>query len=450
MLRFGAVGAGAALAPFQWTAVARAAVAAPPEVSAANDLALWYDESAGTDWLRALPIGNGRLGAMVFGNVDTERLQLNEDTIWAGGPYDQSNTRGAGALGQIRQLVFQNQWSQAQSLIDQNMLGNPSAQLAYQTVGNLRLTFGSSSGVSEYNRVLDLTTATTTTSYLQNGVRYRREVFASAPDQVIAIRLTADRGGSITFSATFDSPQRTTRSSPDGTTVALDGVSGDQRGLAGKVRFLALAKAVADGGTVSSSGGTLQVRNANSVTVLISIGSSYVNYKDTGGDYQGIARGYLNAAGGRTYDDLRSRHVADYQRLFGRTTLDLGRTSAADQPTDVRIAQHANTNDPQFSVLLFQFGRYLLISSSRPGTQPANLQGIWNDSLSPSWDSKYTLNANLPMNYWPADTTNLSECYEPVFGMINDLTVTGARTARVQYNAGGWVTHHNTDGWRGS
>ncbi|MFI9574249.1 glycosyl hydrolase family 95 catalytic domain-containing protein [Microbispora rosea] len=450
MLRFGAVGAGAALAPFQWTAVARAAVAAPPEVSAANDLALWYDESAGTDWLRALPIGNGRLGAMVFGNVDTERLQLNEDTIWAGGPYDQSNTRGAGALGQIRQLVFQNQWSQAQSLIDQNMLGNPSAQLAYQTVGNLRLTFGSSSGVSEYNRVLDLTTATTTTSYLQNGVRYRREVFASAPDQVIAIRLTADRGGSITFSATFDSPQRTTRSSPDGTTVALDGVSGDQRGLAGKVRFLALAKAVADGGTASSSGGTLQVRNANSVTVLISIGSSYVNYKDTGGDYQGIARGYLNAANGRTYDDLRSRHVADYQRLFGRTTLDLGRTSAADQPTDVRIAQHANTNDPQFSVLLFQFGRYLLISSSRPGTQPANLQGIWNDSLSPSWDSKYTLNANLPMNYWPADTTNLSECYEPVFGMINDLTVTGARTARVQYNAGGWVTHHNTDGWRGS
>ncbi|WP_328710130.1 glycosyl hydrolase family 95 catalytic domain-containing protein [Microbispora hainanensis] len=450
MLRFGAVGAGAALAPFQWTAAARAAVAVPPEVSAANDLALWYDESAGTDWLRALPIGNGRLGAMVFGNVDTERLQLNEDTIWAGGPYDQSNTRGAGALGQIRQLVFQNQWSQAQSLIDQNMLGNPSAQLAYQTVGNLRLAFGNSSGVSDYSRVLDLTTATTTTTYLQNGVRYRREVFASAPDQVIAIRLTADRGGSITFSATFDSPQRTTRSSPDGTTVALDGVSGDQRGLAGKVRFLALARAVANGGTVSSSGGTLQVRNADSVTVLISIGSSYVNYRDTSGDYQGIARGYLNAANGRTYDDLRARHVADYQRLFGRTTLDLGRTSAADQPTDVRIAQHANTNDPQFSVLLFQFGRYLLISSSRPGTQPANLQGIWNDSLSPSWDSKYTLNANLPMNYWPADTTNLSECYEPVFRMINDLTVTGARTAQVQYNAGGWVTHHNTDAWRGS
>ncbi|MBB5783299.1 glycosyl hydrolase family 95 catalytic domain-containing protein [Nonomuraea jabiensis] len=436
--------------PLPWTAAARAASAAPAEVRAANDLALWYDESAGTEWLRALPIGNGRLGAMVFGNVDTERLQLNEDTIWAGGPYDQSNPKGAAALGQIRQLVFQNQWSQAQTLVDQNMLGNPSAQLAYQPVGDLRLTFGSATAVSEYNRFLDLTTATTTVTYLQNGVRYRREVLASAPDQVIAVRLTADKPGSITFSATFASPQRTTRSSPDGTTVALDGVSGDQRGLAGKVRFLALARAVAEGGSVSSSGGTLQVRSANSVTVLISIGSSYVNYKDVSGDYQGIARRHLDAAAGRTYDDLRGRHTADYQRLFGRTTLDLGRTSAADQPTDVRIAQHANTNDPQFSALLFQYGRYLLISSSRPGTQPANLQGIWNDSLTPSWDSKYTINANLPMNYWPTDTTNLSECYEPVFKMINDLTVSGARTARVQYNAGGWVTHHNTDGWRGS
>ncbi|GAB3805750.1 glycosyl hydrolase family 95 catalytic domain-containing protein [Micromonospora zhanjiangensis] len=450
VLRLGAAGAGAALVPLPWTATARAAAAPPPEVPAANDLALWYDQSAGTDWLRALPIGNGRLGAMVFGTVDTERLQLNEDTVWAGGPYDQSNPRGAGALAQIRQLVFQNQWSQAQSMIDQNMLGNPSAQLAFQPVGNLRLTVGNTTGVSGYYRYLDLTTATTAVSYQQNGVRFRREMFASAPDQVIAVRLTADRAGSITFSARFDSPQRTTVSSPDNTTVALDGVSGDQRGLAGKVKFRALARVVADGGSVSSSGGTVQVRSADSVTVLISIGTSYVNYRDVGGDHQGIAARHLTAAATRTYDDLCGRHVADYQRLFGRTTLDLGRTAAADQPTDVRIAQHANANDPQFSALLFQFGRYLLISCSRPGTQPANLQGIWNDSLSPAWDSKYTLNANLPMNYWPTDTTNLSECYEPVFRMINDLTVTGARTAQVQYGAPGWVTHHNTDGWRGS
>ena len=449
VFRFGAAGAGAAMLP-GWTAAARPASAPPPEVSAAGDLALWYDESAGTDWLRALPVGNGRLGAMVFGNVDTERLQLNEDTVWAGGPYDQSNPRGAAALGQIRQLVFQNQWSQAQTMIDQNMLGNPAGQLAYQTVGDLRLGFGSAAGVAEYHRHLDLTTATTAVSYLQNGVRYRREMLASAPDQVIAVRLTADRPGSITFSATFGSPQRATRSSPDGTTVALDGISGDMEGVAGSVRFLALARAVAEGGSVTSSGGTLQVTSADSVTVLISIGTSYRDFRDTGGDYQGIARRHLDAATSRTYGDLRGRHVADYQRLFTRTTLDLGRTPAADQPTDVRIARHANTDDPQFSALLFQYGRYLLISSSRPGTQPANLQGIWNDSLTPAWDSKYTINANLPMNYWPADTTNLSECYEPVFAMLEDLAVSGARTARVQYDAGGWVAHHNTDAWRGT
>ena len=422
---------------------------APPQVLAAGDLALWYDEGAGTDWLRALPIGNGRLGAMVFGNVDTERLQLNEDTVWAGGPHDPSNPRGAGALAEIRRLVNANQWTQAQDLINQTMMGNPGGQLAYQTVGNLRLAFGSASGASQYDRTLDLTTATATTTYVLNGVRHQREVFASAPDQVIAIRLTADRTGSISFTATFDSPQRTTVSSPDGTTIGLDGVSGNMEGVTGAVRFLALANATVSGGSVSSSGGTLRVTNANSVTLLISIGSSYVNYRNVGGDYQGIARQRLTAARASSYDQLRSRHVADYQALFGRVTLDLGRTSAADQTTDVRIAQHNSVNDPQFSALLFQYGRYLLISSSRPGTQPANLQGIWNDSLAPAWDSKYTINANLPMNYWPANTTNLAECHNPVFDMVRDLAVTGARTAQVQYGAAsGWVTHHNTDAWR--
>ena len=438
------------LLPTGWTAVARADSLAPPEVLAVNDLALWYDKPAGTEWLRALPIGNGRLGAMVFGNVDAERVQLNEDTVWAGGPYDPANTRGAGALAQIRQLVFSNQWTQAQDLIDQTMLGNPAGELAYQPVGNLRLTFPTSGSASQYTRILDLTTAVTSVSYVMGGVRYQRQVFASAPDQVIVMRLTADRTGSITFSATFDGPQRTTLSSPDGTTIALDGVSGNFEGRNGSVRFLALANAVVTGGTVTSSGGTLRVSGATSATLLISIGTSYVDYRTVNGDYKGIARTHLNAARNVSFDDLRGRHVADYQALFGRATLDLGRTAAADQTTDVRIAQHATSNDPQFAALLFQFGRYLLISSSRPGTQPANLQGIWNEEMSPSWDSKYTLNANLPMNYWPTDTTNLSECYGPVFDMVAELAVTGARTARAQYGAGGWVAHHNTDGWRGT
>ncbi|MDT7786660.1 MAG: alpha-L-fucosidase 2 [Pseudonocardiales bacterium] len=435
------LGAGVVLTQAGWTAAT--------DVRAADDLSLWYDRPAGSDWLRALPVGNGRLGAMVFGNTDTERLQLNEDTVWAGGPHDYSNPRGAGSLAQIRQLVFSNQWTQAQSLIDQTMLGNPAGQLAYQPVGDLKLVLPSATATG-YQRSLDLTTATTFVTYTANNVRYRREVFASAPDQVIVVRLTAETPGSISFTASFGSPQRTTVSSPDGTTIGLDGISGTQRGIAGTVRFLALAKAVAEGGSVTSSGGTLRVSNANAVTVLISIGTSYVDFRTVNGDYQGIARSRLNAAQGLTFDTLRARHVADYQALFGRVTLDLGRTAAADQPTDVRIGRHAGTSDPQFSALLFQYGRYLLISSSRPGTQPANLQGIWNDQMAPSWDSKYTINANLPMNYWPADTTNLGECHQPVFRMINDLAVTGARTAQVQYNARGWVTHHNTDAWRGS
>ncbi|MFC6018008.1 glycoside hydrolase N-terminal domain-containing protein [Plantactinospora solaniradicis] len=450
LLGAGAAGAGAVLLPAGWSAAARAESVAPPQVSAANDMALWYDEPAGTDWLRALPIGNGRLGAMVFGNVDTERLQLNEDTVWAGGPYDSANTRGAANLAEIRRRVFADQWTQAQDLINQTMLGSPVGQLAYQPVGNLRLAFGSASGASQYQRILDLTTATATATYVLNGVRFQREVFASASDQVIVIRLTADRANAITFTATFDSPQRTTVSSPDATTIGLDGVSGSMEGITGQVRFLALANAAVSGGTVSSSGGTLRVSGATSVSLLVSIGSSYVDYRTVNGDYQGIARRHLDAARNIGFDQLRGRHVADYQALFNRVSIDLGRTAAADQTTDVRIAQHASVNDPQFSALLFQYGRYLLISSSRPGSQPANLQGIWNDQMAPSWDSKYTINANLPMNYWPADTTNLSECYLPVFDMIKDLTVTGARTAQAQYGAGGWVTHHNTDAWRGS
>ncbi|MEO3930474.1 glycoside hydrolase N-terminal domain-containing protein [Micromonosporaceae bacterium B7E4] len=449
LLAAGAAGAGAALLPAGWTAIARAGSAAPPEVLAADDLALWYDEPAGTDWLRALPVGNGRLGAMVFGNVDAERLQLNEDTIWAGGPYDSANTRGAGALAEIRRLVFADQWSQAQTLVDQAMLGRPAGQLAYQPVGNLRLASAPGTA-SQYLRRLDLTTAVASVTYVLNGVWYQREVFASAPDQVIVVRLTADRANSITFSATFDSPQRTTVSSSDASTIALDGISGNMEGVNGSVRFLALASAVTTGGTVSSSGGTLRVSGATSVTLLVSIGSSYVNFRTVNGDYQGIARTRLNAVRNVGYDQLRSRHVTDYQALFNRVSIDLGRTPAADQPTDVRIAQHGSVDDPQLSALLFQFGRYLLISSSRPGSQPANLQGIWNDQLAPPWDSKYTINANLPMNYWPADTTNLAECFLPVFDMVRDLAVTGARTAQAQYGAGGWVTHHNTDGWRGS
>jgi alpha-L-fucosidase 2 len=449
-IKVGAVGAGGLLLPVPWTAVPRASSAPPAGVQEAGDLALWYDEPAGDDWLRALPLGNGRLGAMVFGNPGTERLQLNEDTIWAGGPHDSANPEALAALPEVRRLVFEDRWVEAQDLINEHMLSNPVGQLAYQTVGNLRLTAEGTSGATEYYRQLDLTTATALTSFVAGGVRYRRETFVSSPDQVVVMRLTADAPGSVSFTAAFDSAQRTTTASPGASTIALDGISSDQEGIPGQVRFLATARVVADGGSVSSADGRLTVSGANSVVLLVSVGSSYVDHTDVGGDYRGISSRHLEAAVGRSFDELRDRHVAEYKELFDRTTLDLGRTAAADQPTDVRIAQHGNVDDPQFSALLFQYGRYLLISSSRPGTQPANLQGIWNHELFPAWDSKYTINANLPMNYWPADTTNLSECFQPVFSMIDDLSVTGARTAEVQYGASGWVTHHNTDGWRGT
>jgi alpha-L-fucosidase 2 len=448
VLKASAAVAGALMWRGRWPSAAKAGDA--PAGLGTGDLRLWYDEPAGSEWLRALPLGNGRLGAMVFGNVDNETLQLNEDTVWAGGPYDSSNPAGAGALAQIRQLVFDEQWAQAQQLVDQAFLGDPVGQLAYQPVGNLRLAFEQPGGASGYWRELDIESAACSMGYVAGGIAYRREVIASAPDQVIAMRLTADAAGAISFSATFDSPQQTSTSSPDAATVALDGISGNQEGVAGSVRFLALARAFAEGGSVESAGGQLTVAGADSVTLLISIGTSYVSYADTGGDYQATAWGYLQDADGTPYGELRSRQVADYQELFRRTTLDLGRTGAADQTTDVRIAQHAQADDPQLSTLLFQYGRYLLISSSRAGTQPANLQGIWNHLMNPEWDSKYTLNANLPMNYWPAGSTNLAECYEPVFDLIDGLTQTGARVAEAQYGAGGWVAHHNTDGWRGA
>lgn len=411
-------------------------------------LVLWYAEPAGGDWLRALPVGNGRLGAMVFGNPDLETLQLNEDTVWAGGPVDPSNRAGVAVLPTVRRLVFAQRWREAQDLLDRSFLGDPVGQLPYQPVGNLRLTFPPAEP-SGYRRELDLDTATASVTYTAGGVRHRREVIASAPDQVIAVRLVADTPAAITFTATFDSPQRVRLSSPDGVTAALSGVAGDgPDGIPGAVRFLALVRALADGGEVSSAGGRLSVTGADAVTVLVSIGTSYVDYTDPGGDPATVAWRHLEAAGRVGYGELRRRHVADYQRLFGRVTLDLGDTPAARKPTDVRIAGHARADDPHLATLLFQYGRYLLISASRPGTQPANLQGIWNDRMDPPWGCRMTININLPMNYWPAGPANLAECFTPVLDLVRELSASGARTARAQYGAGGWVTHHNTDGWR--
>ncbi|MFI0898202.1 glycosyl hydrolase family 95 catalytic domain-containing protein [Streptomyces sp. NPDC020983] len=433
------------------------AAAAPQSASGTEDavtpeasrLALWYDKPAG-EWLEALPLGNGRLGAMVFGGVDTEQFQLNEDTLWAGGPYEPANPQGLANLPEIRRRVFAGEWESAQDLINSTFLGNPVGELMYQTVGNLRLTIPGTGAVSSYRRELDLDSAVATTAYVRNGVAYRREAFASHIDQVMVVRLTADTPGALSFTATFDSPQQAQTSSPDRITAALEGTGQTREGVTGGVRFRALVRARAEGGVVRSENGTLAVDRADAVTLLVSVGTSYNDYRDVSGDHRARAERPLNAAADTSYGQLRSRHVRDHRALFRRVTLDFGTTEAAAAPTDRRVAAFSQTEDPQLVALHHQFGRYLLISSSRPGTQPANLQGIWNDQLSPPWSSKYTININTEMNYWPAPTTNLLECWEPIFALLDDLAQAGQKTARVQYGADGWVAHHNTDVWRGT
>ncbi|MEU0803779.1 glycoside hydrolase family 95 protein [Streptomyces sp. NPDC005970] len=414
-----------------------------------GELALWYPRPAAA-WLEALPIGNGRLGAMVFGGTDTERLQLNEDTVWAGGPYDPASPQGLSNLPEIRRRVFAGEWAGAQDLIDETFMGNPLSELPYQTVGELRLTFPAQGEVSNYRRELDIDSAVTSVRYTQGGVAYRREVIASHPDQVIAMRLTADTPGSVSFTAAFDSPQDVTGSSPDRITVAIDGSGETRSGIAGQVRFRALARAHAEGGAVRSEGGELTVTGADSVTLLISVGTSYTDFRNPTGDHLARATAPLNAASGVPFGTLRERHVEDHRRLFRRVGLDLGVTDAVGLPTDERVKNFTSASDPQLITLHYQFGRYLLIACSRPGTQPANLQGIWNDMLSPPWSCRYTININTEMNYWPAPLTNLLECWEPVFDLLADLSVSGAKTARTLYGAGGWVAHHNVDGWRGT
>ncbi|MEV5324578.1 glycoside hydrolase family 95 protein [Nonomuraea sp. NPDC052634] len=424
--------------------------AGPARAEARDDaLTLWYTRPA-AEWLEALPVGCGRLGAMVFGGVTSERLQLNEDSIWAGGPHTYDSPEALEALPQIRQWVWEDKWKLAQNLADEKFLGRPSEQAPYQVLGDLTLTFPGSDEFTGYRRELDLNTAVTSVSFVRDGVRHTREVFASNPDQVIVVRLTADKPGSVTFQAAFSSPQQTTASAAGRDTIALDGVSGETQGMPGEVRFRALVKAQAKGGAVRTDGGTLSVEAADEVTLLISMGSSYRNYRDVSGDPDEVAGKYLKRASGQPYEVLRRKHVTDYRKLFGRVEIDLGTSEAAALPTDERIARQQLDTDPALAALYFQYGRYLLISCSRAPGHAANLQGIWNDSMTPAWESKYTININLEMNYWPAAPGNLIECMDPLFDLIKDLSETGAKTAKTQYGAKGWVAHHNTDGWRGT
>lgn len=384
---------------------------------------LWYLQPA-KQWIQALPVGNGRLGAMVFGNTENERIQLNEETVWSGGPYDPSNPKGPAALPQIRKLVFAGEYVKAHRMFGRTMFGLAIPQMQYQPLADLWLIFPGHNQVSEYHRQLDLDEAIVTVKYRVGKVRFTREVFSSPVDQVIVVRLTADQPGQLTLNAALpgaNSPQRDGDAFYDALArnelVARGRAMSDQ-GIEGRLRFKARARVMAGGGTTTVAEESLTITGANAVTILIAAATSFVNYQDASGDPEARITQDLEKAAAKSYAEIRNRHVAEHQRLFRRVHLDLGSSEAAKLPTDERLKRFKETNDPGLMALYFQYGRYLLMSSSRPGCKPANLQGIWNDKTIPPWGGKWTTNINLEMNYWPVEVTNLSECAEP---LPNDL-----------------------------
>jgi len=415
----------------------------PPQ----EPLSLWYRGPA-VRWTEAMPIGNGRLGGMLFGGVESERIQLNEATLWAGGPYDPNNADSATLLPEARRLIFAGKFGEANKLVGSRMMAQPLGQMQYQTLGDLMLRFPDAKGLENYRRDLNLDTAIATISYTSGGIRFTREAFASPVDGVIVVHLIADKPGSVSFTARLRTPQKATVHVQGGHTLVLQGVNGSSQGIAGALKFEARVRIAAKGGSIKASDNSLAVQDADSALLLIDAATSYKKYNDVSGNPESLVQARLDVAAKKSFDELRAAHVAEHQRLFRRVALDLGTSAAATLPTDERIKGFAAGNDPGLAALYFQFGRYLLISSSRRGGQPATLQGIWNDSMNPPWGSKYTININTEMNYWPAEPANLGECIEPLMAMVEDLTETGARTAKIQWAARGWVAHHNTDLWR--
>jgi alpha-L-fucosidase 2 len=415
---------------------------------AQDSLTLWYQHPARL-WVEALPVGNGHMGGMIFGGISHERIQFNEHTVWNGEPHDYAHPGASKSLAQIRQLLFDGKQKEAEDLAMKEFMSVPLHQKAYQAFGDLLLDFPgiAEAEVSGYRRDLSLDTAVSTVTYTFQGVTYRREVFASYPAKAIVVRITASKPGSVTFETTM-------KTAHAGSAIAV--TPAGEIAMTGAVEnsaihFQARLRVEAQGGTRTASGdGRIAVKGADSATLILAGATNFKNYKDVSGDAAARNTAALAALRGKSYEALRAAHTADYQRLFHRVSLDLGTSPAAALPTDQRIAAFAKGNDPALVAMLFQYGRYLMIGSSRTGGQPANLQGLWNESNTPPWDSKYTDNINTEMNYWPVEETNLPECQLPLFDALKDLAVSGAITAREHYAARGWVLHHNFDLWRGT
>ncbi|HEY5407619.1 MAG TPA: glycoside hydrolase family 95 protein [Ginsengibacter sp.] len=412
------------------------------------DLKLWYNKPAGAVWENALPVGNGFQGAMVYGNVDTETIQLNEYTVWSGSPNRNDNDLCLDSLAEIRQLIFDGKRKDAEKLANKTIISKKSQGQMFEPVGSLHLAFNEPKKYTNYYRELDISKAVQKTTYTVDNVNYTREVIASFPDRVIVMHLTASKPKSISFTAFYSTPQPKATTKALSNELTISGTTIDHETVEGKIKFKGIAKFKLNGGSISSTDTSLIIKDANEVTIYISIATNFNNYNDISGDENTRANLYLNKAFKKSFQQILPGHIAAYQKYFDRVKLDLGTTDEAKLPTDERLKNFDATGDPQFVTLYYQFGRYLLISSSQPGGQPATLQGIWNNKLYPPWDSKYTININTEMNYWPAEKTNLSEMTEPLIKMVKELSVTGVKTAKDMYGAGGWMAHHNTDIWR--
>ena len=408
---------------------------------------LWYDEPAQV-WTEALPLGNGRLGAMVYGTPAMENIQLNEETLWAGRPNNNANPNAMEYIPKVRQLVFEGKYLEAQTLATEKVMAKTNSGMPYQSFGHLRIAFPGHTRYTNYYRELSLDSARTVVCYTVDGVRYRRETITSLADQVVMVRLSASRSGMITCNAHLTSPHQDVMIASEGDEITLSGVSSWHEGLKGKVLFQGRMAVRTQGGHSSCADGVLAVEKADEATFYLSIATNFVNYKDITGNEVERSKNYLHAALKHSYRQSLLEHLAIYKSYMDRVDLDLGPDRYADVTTDMRVQNFRETQDDFLVATYFRFGRYLLICSSQPGGQPANLQGIWNDKLFPSWDSKYTCNINLEMNYWPAEVTNLSELHQPLMQLISEVSETGRETAKTMYGAEGWVLHHNTDIWR--
>jgi len=415
---------------------------------AAPESTLWYTKPA-SQWNEALPVGNGLLGAMVFGGLENERIQFNEGTLWLGKPHDYVRRGAREALPEVRRLIAEGHNGEADKLAKERLLGDPPRQKAYQPFGDLRFLFPGHAAATGYRRELDLAAGIARTRYELNGVTYSREVIASHPAKALVVRLSASRPGALSFKVDLDSPHPgcTTKPFADGT-VQLTGKLRDD-GLS----FASLLRVGPTGGRLTTTDKGLVLEGADEVTLILTAATSFVDYENISADPEARARTAQVSVGKATWTELLKAHQRDHQALFSRATLDLGGQAAAPLPTDLRVNALRKAGAPadaSLASLYFAYGRYLLIASSRPGGQPANLQGIWNELIDPPWESKWTTNINVEMNYWPAEVANLPECHQPLFDMIDDLVKSGRRTARTLYGARGWVLHHNTDLWRGT